>query len=213
MIFKDRAEAGKRLAETLAKDKDILKERKNIIVLSLLRGGAIVSYQLAKKLSLPHFPLVVKKIGAPFNEELAIGAVCNNEYFLDNNLMKRLSLDKDEIGNQIKKTKQKQKEYLKKFMGRKKTPSLKNKIVILVDDGIATGASAMVALKYLKKQKAKKIILAIPVAPTDFNPSGFDKAFILHKDSWFNAVSQFYQEFSQLSDEEVRCVFSSKERW
>jgi predicted phosphoribosyltransferase len=207
MIFKDRAEAGKRMAEFLPKDKNILKERKNIIVLSLLRGGAIVGYQIAKKLSLPHFPLVVKKIGAPFNEELAIGAVCNEEYFLDNGLIKRLGLDKIQVETQIKKTKEKQKEYLKKFINKKKFPTLRNKTVILVDDGIATGASANVALQYLKKQKVKKVFLAVPVTPTDFNCSSFDKVFILHQDPFLSAISQFYQEFGQVTDEEVRRAF------
>lgn len=207
MIFKDRAEAGKRLAEVLLKDKNILKEKKSIIILSLLRGGAIVGYQVAKKLSVPHLPLVVKKIGAPFNEELAIGAVCNDEYFLEHGLIKRLGLDKNQVEAQIKKAKEKQKEYLKKFINKKKLPSLKNKVVILVDDGIATGASMLAGVKFLRKQKVKKVILAVPVAPTDFPSENFDKVFILHKDSWFSAVSQFYQEFGQLTDEEVKKMF------
>lgn len=211
MRFKDRAEAGKKLAEVLAKDKDILKERKNAVVLSLLRGGAIVGYQIAPKLSLLHFPLVVKKIGAPFNEELAIGAVCDDEYFLDDELIKRIGLDRNQVDRQINNAKEKQKEYLKKFISKKKLPNLKNKTVILVDDGIATGSTILAALKFLRKQKVKKVVLAVPVAPTDFSSRGFDKAFILHKDLRFNAVSQFYQEFGQLSDEEVKDVFSSKE--
>jgi predicted phosphoribosyltransferase len=207
MIFKDRAEAGKKLAAVLSKDKDILKKRKNIVIFSLLRGGAIVGYQIAKRLSFPHFSLIVKKIGAPFNEELAIGALCNNEYFLDDSLIKRLGLDKGVIDNQIEKAKQKQKEYFKKFTNKKKFPTLRNKTIILVDDGIATGASILAALKYLRKQKTKKVILAVPVTPTDFSSVGFDKAVILHRDLWFNAVSQFYQEFGQLSDEEVKRAF------
>jgi predicted phosphoribosyltransferase len=208
MIFKDRAEAGKRVAEDLLKDKNIVKERESIVVLSLLRGGAIVGHQVAKKLFLPHLPLVVKKIGAPFNEELAIGAVCNDEYFLEHGLIKRLGLDKNQVEAQIKKAKEKQKEYLKKFINKKKLVPLKNKVVILVDDGIATGASMLSALKYLKKQKVRKVILAVPVAPTDFSSENFDKAFILHKDLWFSSVSQFYQEFSQLTDKGVKQFFN-----
>ncbi len=207
MIFKDRAEAGKRLAEVLIKDKDILKERKNIYVLSLLRGGVIVGCQIAKKLSAPHLPLVVKKIGAPLNEELAIGAICNDECFLEHGLIKRLRLNKNQVNTQIKKAKERQKEYLKKFINKKKPPSLRSKVIILVDDGIATGASIHAALKYLRKQKARKVILAVPVAPTDFSSEGFDKTIILHKDPWLSAVSQFYQEFGQLTDEEAGRIF------
>jgi predicted phosphoribosyltransferase len=201
-------EAGKRLVEVLLIDKNILKERKNIIVLSLLRGGAVVGQQIANKLSLPHLPLVVKKIGAPFNEELAIGAICQDEYFIEHGVIKRLGLDKNQVEAQIKKAKEKQKEYLKKFINKKKFPSLRNKVVILVDDGIATGASMLVALKFLRRQKVKKVILAVPVAPTDFSSENFDETFILHKDLWFNAVSQFYQGFGQLTDEEVKHFFN-----
>lgn len=211
MIFKDRLEAGKKLAEVLAKDKEIEKERKNIVVLSLVRGGAIVGCQIAKKLNLSHFPLVVKKIGAPFNEELAIGALCNEEFFLDKQLIKRLNLNENQVANQIKKAKKSQEEYLKKFINKKKIPSLKNKIVILVDDGVATGASVKVALQYLKKQKVKKAILAVPVAPSDFDSSGFDRSFILHRDPFLSAISQFYYEFGQLKEKEVEGIFSSKE--
>lgn len=209
MIFKDRVEAGEKLAQVLTKNKEITNEKKNIIILSLLRGGAVVGYQIAKKLSLPHFPLVVKKIGAPSNEELAIGALCQNEIFLDKNLIKRLGLDKNEVNAQIKKAKQKQEEYWKKFI-KKKPPSLKEKIVILVDDGIATGASVKVGLQCLKKQKVKKVFLAVPVAPSDFDSSGFDKAFILHRDPFLSAVSQFYQEFNQVNDKLAIDIFSSK---
>jgi len=207
MIFKDRAEAGEKLAEVLVKDEELLKERKNTLVLSLLRGGAMVGKPIAQKLSLPHFPLVAKKISAPFNEELAIGAVCHKECFLDQGLIKRLGLDKNQLEAQIKEAKEKQKEYEKKFIS-KKFPPLKNKVIILVDDGIATGASVLAAGKFLRKQKVKKVILAVPVAPTDFSLKEFDQVFILHQSPWFSAVSQFYQEFSQLTDEEVKRIFA-----
>lgn len=207
MIFKDRIEAGQKLAEVLAKDKDVLKEKKNLIVLSIVRGGAVVGFEIAKKLHISHFPLVVKKIGVPYNEELAIGALCYSEYFLDKKLIGKLNLKKEEIKEQIDKAKEKQQDYLKKFVVNKFNAA--GKVVIMVDDGIATGSSVLAALKYLKKNKVKKIILASPVAPTDFKSQGFDKIFILHKDDYFNAVSQFYQQFDQLTDDQVRQIFSA----
>lgn len=210
MIFKDRVEAGKKLAKILLKDKQIIKEGKKLVVFSLLRGGAIVGCQIAKQLSLPHFPLVVKKIGAPGDEELAIGALCGNQYFLDNRLIKTLDLNQNQVDIQIKKAKEKQNQYIKKFIDKKRLVPLVGKSVILVDDGIATGASIKAALKFFKKQKVKKVILAVPVAPTDFSLPGFDRVIILHKDPWLTAVSQFYQDFSQVTDNQVRKIFSLK---
>ncbi|EKE13802.1 MAG: hypothetical protein ACD_12C00811G0002, partial [uncultured bacterium] len=87
---------------------------------------------------------------------------------------------------------------------------VKGKVVIVVDDGIATGSSVLAALEYLKKNKAKKIILATSVAPIDFNSSEFDKIFILSQEPYFNAVSQFYQQFNQLTDSEVSAIFAKR---
>lgn len=206
MIFKDRTEAGRKLADLLIKDKEVLKNKKDLLVLSILRGGVVVGREIAKKLNVPHSPLVVKKIGAPENEELAIGAICDGEFYLDNNLIKRLNLSQMEVNRQIEKTREKLKEYQEKFV--KKESNLQGKMVILVDDGVATGASVLAALNYLRKNQAKKIFLATPVAATDFDGSGFDKVFILHRDPDFSAVSQFYEDFPQLTDEEVFQIFN-----
>lgn len=193
MIFKDRNEAGRKLAETITQDKEIFQNRNNLVVLSLVRGGLVVGAQIAKRLKCPHYPLVVKKIGAPGQEELAIGAVCDDEYFLDEALISRLGLSRKEVEKQTKKAKEKQKEYSEKF--KFQSSNIKNKTTILTDDGVATGASVQAAVKYLKKLKPHKIILAVPVAPSDFDESSFDKIFILHKDPDFHAVGQFYRVF------------------
>ena len=205
MIFKDRADAGKRLANDILKDKALLAVKEKRIVLSLVRGGAVVGHEIAEKLKIPHYPLIVKKIGAPHNEELAIGAICNGLAYLDADLINRLSLRESDINKQTKLAKQKQRQYQRRFKTGPRT--LKGKIVFLVDDGVATGSSVKTALLCLKKNHVKKIILAVPVAPSDFDTSSFYKVFVLHKELVFNAVSQFYEEFPQITDNEIMRYF------
>lgn len=205
MIFKDRIDAGGKLADAISKDKTLLKDKKQLLVLSLVRGGAVVGGEVCRRLKLLHYPVMVKKIGAPHNEELAIGALCNGDYYLDTNLIKRLNISDKELSRQIREAKQKQKEYQKKF--KIKRLILKKKRAIIVDDGIATGSSMRAVLKYLRIRRVEEVILAVPVAPNDFDSSGFDKVFILHQDPFFNAVSQFYQQFDQVSDREAKKYF------
>lgn len=202
MTFQNRQEAGKKLAEILSTNEEIIKNKKNTIILSLIRGGAVVGFEIAKKLSLPHYPLIVKKISSPFNEELALGALCEREIFLEKRAAK---IDKKTLEKQIRIAKEKLSLYKKSFSY--VLPSLKNKTVILVDDGVATGATVKVACQFLRKKKVKKIILAVPVVPSDFDKSGFDQCVFLFSDPWLTAVSSYYQDFHQVSDEEVKKIF------
>lgn len=200
MIFKDRTDAGEKLSKKLLQDKNLLKNRKNSIVVSLLRGGVDVGKIIAKKLKIDHVPLAVTKIGSPFNPELAIGAICFDSVYLQGDIIKRLELKDVALNLKISLAKIKHKEYIKKF-GLEKIQyerKLKNKLPIIVDDGIATGATIKAALLFIKSKKPKKIVLAVPVAPTDFDTKGFDKTVILHKDAFFSSVSQFYKSFPQV---------------
>ena len=208
MIFKDREEAGEKLSELLKKDRSFIRNKKNAVVVSLLRGGVVVGNIIAKKLKVKHLPLVVTKIPAPYNPELGIGALCFDVTYLENQTISPLSLNHFSIQSQIKIAKNKFDLYCKKFFINKKVYSrqIKNKIIILVDDGIATGSSIKTALLFLKTKKPKKIFLAVPVAPTDFNIKGFDKVFILHRDPYFSSVSQFYQSFPQVEDEGIKKI-------
>ncbi len=201
MIFKDRSDAGRQLVEVIIHDPLVMKDKDRLVVASILRGGAVVGHEIAKKLLLPHIFLAIAKVRHPDNEELAIGAVCNGECFLDDEHIRRLQLTEKIVGNQIKKALKRQKEYQAKFI--KKDVGIQNKNVIIVDDGIATGASVMAGFTSIKKQQAHKVILATPVAPFDFDSSPFDHTIILHKTSSFHAVSQFYCEFHQVKDQEI----------
>lgn len=205
MLFKDRSTAGEKLARKIIEEGFAKNSNKNI-VLSLIRGGAPVGERIAAKLKSPHYPFIIKKISSPHNPELAIGAMGEESYYLNRDTIKMLLLSQTQIKKQINKTKNKILT-LKKVYPTKKI-ELKEKHVFLVDDGIATGSTAYAALKLLKRQKAKKIILAVPVAPKDFEGKGFNDLVILDKPVDFSAVSQFYEYFPQLSNEQVKEYFN-----
>ncbi len=200
MIFKDRIEAGDKLST-------LLPPVKNAVVVSLIRGGIIVGDRIAKKLTIKHLPLVVAKIPAPDNPELAIGAYCFGITYLIPAVVKTLGIDKPTIHEQILIAQAKFNNYVNRY-GLKESlyDRLMNKAVIITDDGIATGASIKTALLYVKTKKPKKVYLAVPVAPADFNRQGFDKTFILITDPYFSAVSQYYKYFPPVGDEEVKKV-------
>lgn len=206
MIFKDRRDAGRKLLVRLYEDRDIKKGLKKVVVVSLLRGGVAIGDVIAKGLFCKHIPLVVAKIPAPFNPELAIGALCFDTVYLDKDVLQSINIDKATIRDQIGIARGKFVSYRKRFNLKQYmyTRNLKEKIVILVDDGIATGSTVKVAALYLKSKKPKSIFLAVPVAPSDFDTRGFDKVFILNKDPHFSAVSKFYERFPQVEDAEVK---------
>lgn len=201
MIFKDRTEAGKKLSETIARDQKIMEEKDQLVAASLLRGGALVGAEIAQRLAIPHTFLAVAKISAPGQEELGIGAVCHDIVHLDRAFMSRLQIAEGLIQKQIQAAKAKAQQYQKKFI--QKQFNYTNKTVIVVDDGAATGASVHAAAEYLRQKRAGPLVLALPVAPSDFLTQGFDAVFILQTSDLFYSVSQFYEEFHQVSDAEV----------
>jgi len=193
MIFKDRKEAGKKLTNLLKK-----KLKKIDYVVSLLRGGVIVGQEIANKFKVPHFFLPVAKISHPFNSELAIGALSFDKIYLENQNIPGINF-------QIKFAKEKFNSYLKRFSIKKSSyKKLVNKVVILVDDGIATGSTVKAAALFLKSQKIKRLILASPVAPTGFNSNKFNQIIIFHQDPFLSAISQYYESFPQVEDEEIK---------
>lgn len=201
-VFANRLEAGKLLAEKLKSPKG-----RETVVLGIARGGVVVAYEVAKKLGAPLDVLVVKKIGAPGNPELAIGAVGPQKTVVwDEELSLRLGVGEDYREYALKQKSAEQKEKEKTLRGQKPLPTLAGKMVILVDDGIATGATTEAAVAWIRNQDPKKIILAVPVAPPDSVEklrSQVDELICLRIEPDFWAVGQFYQEFPQVEDEEV----------
>lgn len=205
MIFKDRADAAIKLLAHI-------KSKKDLVVVSLLRGGVIIGDILSKGLDSPHLPLPVAKIPAPYNPELALGALCFDVVYLDPSIVNRFSLPKSDVTHQIGVAKQKFDSYCNRFNIQEDIYNIVGKDVVLVDDGIATGSTVRAALLYLKAHKPHAVTLAAPVAPADFDPNGFDTFIVLHQTADFSSLSQFYQDFSQITDDEVREIMTMDAR-
>ena len=206
MLFKNREEAAFKLVDYLLD----LKNNPNTVVVALPRGGVPLGVILAKKLNLDFDIFFVKKIPSPYNSEVAIGAISENGYvYLNKDAINMLNISNDYIKNKELEILQKIKE--KRELYNKKRVSLNQKTVILVDDGIATGASVILAIEALKKEGAKKVIVASPVAPLDVAKKleKITRCEILIKDANFIAVGAYYQDFSQLSDIEVMNLLNS----
>lgn len=183
-MFENRREAGEILSQKLLKFKGI----ENALVLAIPRGGVVVGAEISRFLGLPLRALVVKKVPTLGQPELAAGAIGPEGIF---------------SGEKDRQTWKIVKERIEKF-GRLK--DLEGKNVILVDDGIATGATIETAIKYLKKKRVGKITLAVPVAPEETVEKlkrRVDKLIILETPTYFGAVGEFYRDFPQVSDEEV----------
>lgn len=204
-MFRNRQEAGQILAQKL---KDF--KGKDVIILGLARGGVVVAWEIAEDLQAPFDVLVVRKIGAPGNEELAIGAVGPDKtVFWEEALCRGLGVDEN-YKKKILEIKAKEREEKEDLLRQgRKALLLKGKAVILVDDGIATGATTQAALFWIKSQKPQKVILATPVAPPEvvekLRPQ-VDKLICLKIEPDFWAVGQFYEEFSQVEDKEVKRI-------
>jgi len=202
MIFRDRCDAGKQLGIKLADLKG-----SDAVVVGLVRGGVAVAAEVAKALELPLDILIVKKIGAPENEELALGAVSEEGGGVFNDhLISMLGVSKEYLRKEIEQKKEQVKEARKGYFNGHDSIELTGKTVVLVDDGIATGASMKVAIQVAKEQGATKVILAVPVAAPESlkQISGeVDEVVCLHSPSVFYAVGAFYKQFPQVTDGDV----------
>ena len=196
--FKNRQEAGEKLAKVLSQYPEVRQDGRNTVVVSLLRGGVVLGSILAKVLHLPHYPLVVAKIAAPFpySPELAIGATCEGFIYQDQAVLQTLNLSSEQIMRQIQQAKHKQQTYKKKFSldNINYREILQGKNIFLVDDGVATGSTVEAAARFIKSLQPKKLILAVPVAPAEFETASFDKVLVLKREVNFAAVAQFYQD-------------------
>lgn len=211
-FFSDRADAGRRLASALNALAD-----KDAIVLAIPRGGVVVGYEVAKALDLPLDVIIPRKIGAPGNPELAIGAMTEDgTVLLDHRLVEYLRVSEDYIKEESEAQKLEIQRRLKLYRGDIPYPSLENKDVIIVDDGIATGSTMKAALASVRKKGAKTVIIAIPVGP----PSTIrelekeaDHVICLHSPESFYAIGRFYEDFTQTEDKEVtRLLKLNKQR-
>ena len=201
-MFKDREEAGRILAEKLINKFDLT----NTAIVVIPRGGVVVGNVISRILGMPLFPLVVKKISLPQSPELALGAVGNRKItYWDQKIVSSFNLREKEL-DMLRDNKYKEVLYREKFLGIK-IPDLKQKKAILVDDGVATGSTVMAASLILKKMEAKKIVLATPVISTETLEKirkYFTEIIYILKSENFSAVGEFYKNFSQVTDEEIK---------
>ncbi len=200
MRFKSREQAGELLAQKLK------NYGKDSLVLAIPRGGMVIGAVIAKNLSCPLDVIITRKLGAPGNPELAIGATTSKGgIVLDRDLMDRLGITQDYIHNEHKKqlTEARRRE---KLYSKGKEPTISGKTVILVDDGIATGATIEAAIAALKEGNPKKIIIAVPVAPPQTVKRLKHRVhdfIVLSTPESFWAIGELYEDFPQVSDDEV----------
>jgi putative phosphoribosyl transferase len=199
MHFRDRHEAGQLLAKELA----VLHGRKDVIVLGVPRGGVVVAYEVAKALGAPLDVYITRKIGAPYNPELAIGAVASDgTLVLDHDLIERIGVPDGYVQQETARQRQEIKRRLAAYRGSRPEADLNGKTVVLVDDGVATGATTLASLRAIKAQ----LILAVPVGPEDtiqVLAGEADQVVCLYTPDLFWAVGAFYSVFDQTSDAEV----------
>ena len=202
-MFKNRQAAGEKLIPQLEK----YRNNHQAIILGLPRGGVVTASVIAQELKLPLDLIVPRKIGAPGNPELAIGAITEDgEGIFDESLITAYQISQKYIDQEVEKEKQEAKRRLKAYRAGRKPLDLKNKIAILVDDGVATGATMRAAIKSAKKKGALKVVVAIPVIAAEaliILKKESNEVIYLDAPAWFGAVGEFYEDFSQVEDEEV----------
>jgi predicted phosphoribosyltransferase len=203
MIFRDRREAGRLLGEKLS----FLRGKEKLLVLAIPRGGVVVGSEVAKALGTPLDVYITRKIGAPYNPELAIGAIASDgTLILDRSLASRLGVSEEYIKAQSAREREEIVRRMRRYRGNRPSPDLEGKRVVLVDDGIATGATIEATIDALQKSGLEELILAVPVAPRetiDRLKAKVDRLVCLHAPEIFWAVGSFYLTFDQTSDEEV----------
>lgn len=203
ILFENRTDAGKKLAVKLEKFRN-----KKIMVLAIPRGGVIVGYEIAKKLHAPLDIIVPRKLRAPNQPEYAIGAITEDgNIILNEHAVNSLNISDEYINLESQRQKKEIVRRLRTYKGNQEIPDLTGYYVIVVDDGIATGATMKAALISVKKRGAKSVILAIPVASSsslNMLKDDADETICLYVPKSFYAIGQFYNSFEQNSDQEVK---------
>lgn len=212
MIFENRRAAGKALA---AKFEGL--SGGDILVLGLPRGGVEVAFEIAKALESPLDVLIARKIGVPYNPELALGAISSDgTVVLDQEILRSIGVSEGYIQREIERQTEEIERRIRLYRGERMEVSPQGKIVILVDDGVATGSTLKAGIITLKKRNPQRLIVAVPVGPDDtLQELGklVDQVVYLHAPELFFAVGQFYRFFDQTTDEEVRRLLSESLEW
>jgi len=202
MSFRDRVDAGRQLAAVLQGYRD-----RRPFVLAIPRGGVIVGYEVATALNAPLDVVVPRKLHAPDNPELAIGAVAHDgSVYLDEELIRNLRINEAYVQEEIARELAEIRRRMRLYRGERAIPVLVDHTAIVVDDGIATGSTMIVALRATRAMSPSRLIAAVPLAPADgVRRLGLeaDEVYCLLAPEIFYAVGQFYDDFGQTTDDEV----------
>ena len=207
MPFKDRSDAGRKLAKALAGYKD-----QQPVILALPRGGVPVAAEVAAALNAPLDLILVRKVGVPFQRELAMGAVVDGGAPIivrNEDVIRLAGIDEAEFkavcDSELAEIERRRQRYL----GSRECVDISGRTAIVIDDGVATGATTKAALRATRSRNPKKLVLAVPVAPTDSLAElrgDADDVVCLEDHEFFGAIGIYYADFSQVSDEEVRDI-------
>lgn len=204
VIFRDRYDAGDRLVERL----EHYAKRGDAVVLALPRGGVPVAYEIATKLDLPLDVFSVRKLGVPGHEELAMGAIgSGGAYYLNRPVLRSLHVSSEEVLDVVARERHELERRDHLYRDSRPRPEIFGKTAILVDDGLATGASMYAAIAALRRRNPARIVVAVPVAPAETCTelrAQVDEVVCYQTPFPFEAVGIWYEDFSQTTDEEVR---------
>ena len=213
MVFADRADAGRQLAGKLAG----YAGRDDVVVLGIPRGGVAVAWEVAKALDAPLDVFLSRKLGAPGQEELAFGALASGGVrVLDEDLVRELHISSAVIERMTEAVKAELDRREGVFRVGRPALDLAGKTVLLVDDGIATGSSTLAAIRTLRQMKPTRLVLAVPVAPASTCKrlrQEVNELVCVHTPEHFYAIGQFYENFSQVPDEEVVRLLRRAAQW
>lgn len=210
--FKDRRDAGRKLAQKLSK----YAGQPDILVFALPRGGVPVAYEVALALSAPLDVCIVRKLGLPGREELAMGAVASGGVrVLNGDIIRMLSIPDEVINFVAKRELQELQRREKLYRGNRPTAEVRDRTLLLIDDGLATGASMRAAIDGLRAQHPARIVVAVPAAAPEvceaFRPE-VDEIVCMITPEPFQGVGRWYGDFSPVTDEEVRVLLEEANR-
>lgn len=206
--FRDRTEAGQLLAKQLHE----YERRTAAIVLALPRGGVPVGFEISMKLSLPLDVFVVRKLGVPGQRELAMGAIASGGVrVLNEEVLRAMPFAAATVAEITAEESREVERRERDYRQGRPAPEVSGRIVILVDDGLATGATMLAAIAALRQKEPAKIVVAVPVCPPETLEEVrrvADETEILFAPDWFRGVGQFYEDFAQLNDEAVQLLLA-----
>jgi putative phosphoribosyl transferase len=205
LLFYDRTDAGRRLAKLLKR-----RIQGPCIVLAIPRGGVVVGYEVAKELGCPLDVVISRKVGAPAQPELAVGAVAEDGVvFVDEEIAGLVGVSRDYVERRAREELLEVRRRAEEYRGGREMPDLSGKTVILVDDGLATGLTMMAAVHMARNKGAEKVVVAVPVSPPETVAKlrrHADEVICLETPTNFYAIGQFYERFDQLTDEETNSI-------